>query len=90
VDAGSGDYVDLVASDGAFEGGVILPVSHVGEALFGADCCRWRNLAPTMRLSRQSQRTEEAIRSGLFWARSAADAESLQRSQPSWIESRVL
>src|SRR5262249_12952781 len=38
VDAGSAITVDLVAADGAFEGGVILPGFRMSaEALYGAD-----------------------------------------------------
>lgn len=69
VSAGSAITVNLIASDGAFEGGAILPGFRMSaEALYGAD------LLPLTVLAADPQpppvvgkHTEAAIRSGLFW-----------------------
>jgi type III pantothenate kinase len=81
IDAGSAITVDLLAADGAFEGGVILPGFRMSaEALYGAD------LLPLTILSPNDQpppvvgkNTEAAIRSGLFWGAVGAVREMVNR-----------
>jgi type III pantothenate kinase len=81
VDAGSAITVDLVAGDGAFEGGVILPGFQMSaEALYGAD------MLPLVPLSPDDdpppvvgKNTEAAIRSGLFWGAVGAVREIVER-----------
>src|SRR5437773_905004 len=69
VDAGSAITVDLVATDGSFEGGVILPGFRMSaEALYGADLLPLTVLAPNDEPPAVvGKNTEGAIRSGLFW-----------------------
>jgi type III pantothenate kinase len=89
VDAGSAVTVDLVAGDGAFEGGVILAGFRLqAEALFGG-----ADLLPLAMLAPQDEpppvlgkNTEAAIRSGLFWGAVGAVRELIDRlsaDQPS-------
>jgi type III pantothenate kinase len=81
IDAGSAITVDLLAADGAFEGGAILPGFRMSaEALYGAD------LLPLTILSPNDQpppvvgkNTEAAIRSGLFWGAVGAVREMINR-----------
>lgn len=81
VDAGSAITVDLVASDGAFEGGVILPGFRMSaEALFGADLLPLAVLAPNDSPPPVvGKDTDGAIRSGLFWGAVGAVREIVQR-----------
>src|SRR6185436_9148397 len=73
--------VDLVGSDGAFEGGVILPGFHMSaEALDSAD------LLPLVAFSPADpppavvgKDTQSAIRSGLFWGAVGAVREIIER-----------
>jgi type III pantothenate kinase len=82
VDAGSAVTVDLVAGDGAFEGGVILAGFRLqAEALFGG-----ADLLPLAMLAPQDEpppvlgkNTEAAIRSGLFWGAVGAVREVIER-----------
>jgi type III pantothenate kinase len=82
VDAGSAVTVDLVAADGAFEGGVILAGFRLqAEALFGG-----ADLLPLAMLAPQDEpppvlgkNTEAAIRSGLFWGAVGAVRELIER-----------
>jgi type III pantothenate kinase len=70
VGAGTAVTVDLVAADGAFEGGVILAGFRMqAEALFGkADLLPLAPLAPREEPPPVlGKNTEAAIRSGLFW-----------------------
>lgn len=81
VDAGSAITVDLVAADGAFEGGAILPGFHMSaEALYGADLLPLALLAPNdqppLPLGKD---TAAAIRSGLFWGAVGSVRELIQR-----------
>ena len=82
VDAGSAVTVDLVGSDGAFEGGVIVAGFRMqAEALFGT-----ADLLPLALLAPQDdpppvlgKNTEAAIRSGLFWGAVGAVRELVER-----------
>ena len=69
IGAGSAITVNLVAADGAFEGGVILPGFRMSaEALYGADLLPLTVLAPNDEPPPiVGKNTEAAIRSGLFW-----------------------
>jgi type III pantothenate kinase len=81
VDAGSAITVDLIGSDGAFQGGVILPGFRMSaEALYRAD------LLPLAQLQPNDQPppivgtdTEGAIKSGLFWGAVGAVREVIDR-----------
>jgi len=81
VDAGSAITVDLVAGDGAFEGGVILPGFQMSaEALYGADLLPLAILAPNDEPPPVvGKNTEAAIRSGLFWGAVGAVREIVDR-----------
>jgi type III pantothenate kinase len=81
VDAGSAVTVDLVAADGAFEGGVILPGFKMSaQALFGADLLPLAMLTPNDEPPQVvGKNTEAAIRSGLFWGAVGAVREVVQR-----------
>ena len=82
VDAGSAVTVDLVAADGAFEGGVILAGFRMqAEALFGnADLLPLAMLAPHDDPPPVlGKNTEAAIRSGLFWGAVGAVRELVER-----------
>jgi type III pantothenate kinase len=81
IGAGSALVVNLIAADGAFEGGAILPGFRMGAiALSNAD------LLPEV-LFRSSdepppvlgKNTEAAIRSGLFWGAVGAVREIIER-----------
>jgi type III pantothenate kinase len=67
--AGSAITVNLVASDGGFEGGAILPGFRMSaEALYGADLLPLAMLEPNAEAPPVAgKHTEAAIRSGLFW-----------------------
>ena len=81
IDAGSAITVDLVAPDGAFEGGVILPGFRMSaEALYGADLLPLTVLAPNDQPPPVvGTNTEGAIRSGLFWGAVGAVRELVDR-----------
>jgi type III pantothenate kinase len=81
IDAGSAITVDLVAADGAFEGGVILPGFQMSaEALYGADLLPLAVLSPDEEPpSVVGKNTEAAIRSGLFWGAVGAVREIIER-----------
>jgi type III pantothenate kinase len=69
VCAGSAITVNLIAADGGFEGGAILPGFKMGaEALYGADLLPLAMLEPDADAPPVvGKHTEAAIRSGLFW-----------------------
>jgi len=81
INAGSAITVNLVTTDGAFAGGVILPGFHMAaESLYSAD------LLPLALLSVNDEpppvlgkNTEAAIRSGLFWGAVGAVREIASR-----------
>lgn len=81
VSAGSAVTVNLVAPDGAFEGGAILPGFRMSaRALAGADLLpevlfQPMPDAPTV----IGKDTESAIRSGLFWGTVGAVREIIER-----------
>jgi type III pantothenate kinase len=80
VDAGSAITVDLVAADGAFEGGVILPGFRMSaEALSNADLLPVARFSPDDIPSVIGKSTEAAIRSGLFWGAVGAVREIIER-----------
>jgi len=81
VDAGSAITVDLVASDGAFEGGVIMPGFRMSaEALDQADLLPLTTIAPNDEPPPVvGKSTELAIRSGLFWGAVGAVGEIIDR-----------
>jgi type III pantothenate kinase len=81
IDAGSAITVDLVAGDGAFEGGVILPGFRMAaEALYGADLLPLSVLAPNESPPPiVGKNTQAAIKSGLFWGAVGAVREAAQR-----------
>lgn len=81
IDAGSAITVDLVAADGAFEGGVILPGFRMSaKALYGADQLPLAVLAPNDEPpSVVGKNTEGAIKSGLFWGAVGAVREITDR-----------
>jgi type III pantothenate kinase len=81
VDAGSAITVDLVAADGAFEGGAILPGFRMAaEALCRADLLPLASLVPDAEPPPPLGRyTEAAIRSGLFWGTVGAVRELIDR-----------
>jgi type III pantothenate kinase len=69
IGAGSAITVNLIAADGAFEGGAILPGFRMSaEALYGADQLPLALLEPGAATPAVvGKHTEAAIRSGLFW-----------------------
>ncbi len=69
IGAGSAITVNLIAADGAFEGGAILPGFRMSaEALFGADQLPLTTLETDAAVPAVvGKHTEAAIRSGLFW-----------------------
>jgi len=81
IDAGSAITVDLVAADGTFEGGVILPGFRMSaEALYGADLLPLAVLSPDEEPPPVvGKNTEAAIRSGLFWGAVGAVREIVSR-----------
>jgi type III pantothenate kinase len=80
VDAGSAITVDLVAADGAFEGGVILPGFRMSaQALSSADLLPVARFSPDDVPSVVGESTEDAIRSGLFWGAVGGVREIIQR-----------
>ena len=77
VDVGTAITVDLVAADGAFLGGSILP----GLAMSARAMHEFTDLLPLVDVSELSEpppalgtATEEAMRSGLFWGTVARSA----------------
>lgn len=81
IDAGSAITVDVVAADGAFEGGAILPgFGMSAKALFSADLLPLAlfepNDDPPPVLGKD---TQSALRSGLFWGTVGAVRELVQR-----------
>ena len=86
IDAGSAITVDLVAADGAFEGGVILP----GFRMVARALAHGTDLLPLVEQFFDEQTppvvgksTVAAIRSGLFWGSVGAVRELVSRmSQP--------
>lgn len=84
VDAGSAITVDLVAADGAFEGGVILPGFRMSaEALSSADLLPVAKFSPDEIPVIIGKSTEGAIRSGLFWGAVGAVREIIERMSAS-------
>jgi type III pantothenate kinase len=81
VDAGSAITVDLVAADGSFQGGAILPGFRMqAEALYGADLLPLTELRPNDELPVVvGKDTQAAIRSGLFWGTVGAVREIIGR-----------
>jgi type III pantothenate kinase len=81
IGAGSAITVNLIAADGAFEGGVILPGFKMSaEALFGADLLPLALLAPNETPPPiVGKNTDKAIRSGLFWGAVGAVREVVTR-----------
>jgi type III pantothenate kinase len=81
IDAGSAITVDLVAADGAFEGGAILPGFRMGaEALYGADLLPLALLEPNDQPPPAlGKDTRAAIHSGLFWGAVGAVRELVGR-----------
>jgi type III pantothenate kinase len=80
IDAGSAITVDLVAADGAFEGGVILPGFQMSaQALSSADLLPVARFSPDEIPAVIGKSTEAAIRSGLFWGAVGAVREIIQR-----------
>lgn len=81
IDAGSAITVDLVAADGAFEGGAIVPGFRMGaEALYGADLLPLAMLEPNdLPPPALGKDTRGAIHSGLFWGAVGAVRELVGR-----------
>jgi type III pantothenate kinase len=81
IDAGSAITVDLVASDGAFEGGVIMPGFRMSaEALSTADLLPVAPFSPSdPPPAIVGKDTLAAIRSGLFWGAVGAVREVIER-----------
>lgn len=81
IGAGSAITVNLMATDGAFEGGAILPGFKMSaEALFGADLLPLALLAPNETPPPVvGKNTDDAIRSGLFWGAVGAVREVVTR-----------
>jgi len=80
VCAGSAVTINLVAEDGGFEGGAILPGFRMGaRALAGADQLPEVLLSPNDPPPALGKNTEEAIRSGLFWGTVGAVRELIDR-----------
>ena len=83
VDSGTATTVDVVSSDGAFEGGAILP----GLALSAKALHEYTALLPLVSVPELGQATPEplgrntraAIRSGLFWGQLGAVKELIDR-----------
>ncbi|MBC7856368.1 MAG: type III pantothenate kinase, partial [Pirellulaceae bacterium] len=89
VDAGTAITVDLVSTDGAFEGGVILP----GFRLTAQALATGTNQLPLATFTGQDQpppvigkNTDGAIRSGLFWGAVGAVREVIERMSASLSE----
>jgi len=81
IGAGSAITVNLIAADGEFEGGVILPGFRMSaEALYGADLLPLTVLSPNDEPPPiVGKNTEAAIQSGLFWGAVGAVREAVQR-----------
>jgi type III pantothenate kinase len=81
IDAGSAITVDLLAADGAFEGGVILPGFRMSaEALSTADLLPVAPFSPSdPPPAVVGKDTVGAIRSGLFWGAVGAVREIVER-----------
>ena len=86
IGAGSAITVNLIAADGAFEGGVILPGFRMSaEALYGADLLPLAVLEPNLEPPPLvGKNTEHAIRSGLFWGAVGAVREVVARMSESF------
>ena len=85
VDVGTAVTVDLVAADGAFEGGAIMPgVSLAADALHSATASLPRIDASGFRqpVSVVGKNTERAIASGLHWGAVGAIGELIARMAP--------
>lgn len=90
VDSGTATTVDVVSSDGAFEGGAILP----GLALSAKALHEYTALLPLVSVPELGQATPEplgrntraAIRSGLFWGQLGAVRELIERQVGSGAE----
>ena len=80
VCAGSAVTINLIAADGGFEGGAILPGFRMGaRALAGADQLPDVLLLPHEPPAVLGKNTEAAIRSGLFWGAVGAVREIVER-----------
>jgi type III pantothenate kinase len=80
VCAGSAVTINLVAEDGGFEGGAILPGFRMGAlALASADQLPDVLLSPQEPPAVLGRNTEAAIRSGLFWGAVGAVREIIER-----------
>jgi type III pantothenate kinase len=81
IGAGSAITVNLIAPDGAFEGGVIFPGFRMSaEALYGADLLPLTVLSPNDAPPPIiGKNTEAAIQSGLFWGAVGAVREAVAR-----------
>ena len=80
VCAGSAVTVNLIAEDGGFEGGAILPGFRMGAtALASADLLPDVLLSPHEPPPVLGKNTEAAIRSGLFWGAVGAVREIVER-----------
>lgn len=82
IDAGSAITVDLVAADGAFEGGAILP----GFEMMATALAQQTDQLPLIEPSDSTEpppvvgkSTVQAIRSGLFWSHIGAVRELVER-----------
>lgn len=80
VCAGSAVTINLIAADGGFEGGAILPGFRMGAlALASADQLPEVLLSPHDPPAALGKNTEAAIRSGLFWGAVGAVREIVER-----------
>jgi type III pantothenate kinase len=80
VCAGSAVTINLIAEDGGFEGGAILPGFRMGAlALASADLLPDVLLSPNEPPPVLGKNTEAAIRSGLFWGAVGAVREIVER-----------
>jgi type III pantothenate kinase len=88
VCAGSAITVNLIAADGGFEGGVILPGFRMSaQALHGADLLPLAVLSPNDTPPPVVGKcTEAAICSGLFWGTAGAVREVVQRMSAALAE----
>ncbi len=82
VDLGTAGTVDLVAADGAFEGGAILP----GMALAAQALCSGTSTLPSIDpatleepIAALGKNTSEAIAAGLYWGMVGAIGELIER-----------
>lgn len=90
VDSGTATTVDVIAADGAFEGGAILP----GLALSAKALHEYTALLPFVSVAELGEatpeplgrNTREAIRSGLFWGQLGAVKELIDRQAGADVE----